>query len=132
MILRERGVSLPTIVQRREGHFERANVSVVPGWLKLYRCLPREQIRVFVITSPHLMDVMLSRANNGLFSTAITPEQLWDSRCMSWIEIRRLEIELGSVGDHDQPYSWNMPPCGSHLLTWTRLLSRRERGEIEP
>jgi len=104
----------------------------VLGLLKLYRCLPKEQIRVFVTTSPHLMDVMLSRANNGLFSTAITADQLWESRCMSWIEIRRLEVELGSIGDHDQPYTWNMPLCDSYLLVWAKLLSRRERGEIEP
>ncbi len=102
----------------------------VLGLLNLYRCMPQEQIRVFVTTSPDLMDVMLSRANKSLLSTAITADQLWDSRCVNWIEIRRLEIELGSSGDHDQPYSWNLPPSSSHLLAWAKLLSRREHGEF--
>jgi hypothetical protein len=102
----------------------------VLGLLNLYRCMPREQIRVFVTNAPEMMDVMLSSANKGLLSTAITVDQLWDRHCVNWIEIRRLEVELGSSGDHDQPYIWNLPPSSSQVLAWTKLLSRRERGEF--
>ena len=102
----------------------------VLGLLNMYRCIPRERIRVFLATSAEQMDWMLNRANQGLLSTAITVDQLWDKHCMSWIEVRRLEIELGSGGDHDLPYTWTMSPSGPHVLSWTKLLARRERGEL--
>jgi hypothetical protein len=78
--------------------------------LKLYRCLPKEHIRVFLSTSPELMEAMLGRVNQGLLSTAITVDQLYDKHCISWIEVRRLEVELGAGGDHDRPYAWSFPP----------------------
>jgi hypothetical protein len=104
----------------------------VLGLLKLYSSIPREHIRVFLSTSPDQMDEMLSRANQGLLSTAITVDQLWDKHCMSWIEVSRLEVELGAGGDHDQPYTWDLPLSSSHVLAWTKLLARREHGELEP
>jgi hypothetical protein len=77
------------------------------------------------------MEEMRSRANQGLVCTAITVEQLWDKRYVSWIEVRRLEIELGAGGDHDQPYTWGLPLSGSDILAWTRLLARRGQDELE-
>lgn len=103
----------------------------VLGVLKLYRCAPREHIRVFLSSSPEQMEAMLSRANQGLLSTAITIDQLWDRYRVSWIEVRRLEIELGEGGDHDQAYARSLPPSGPHLLSWTRLRALRERGAFE-
>jgi len=102
----------------------------VLGVLNLYRCMPREHLRVFLCTAPEQMDVMLSRANQGLLSTAITTDQLWDKHYTSWIEVRRQEIELGAGGDHDCPYTWSLSSAGPHVLAWTRLLARRERGEF--
>jgi hypothetical protein len=62
--------------------------------LKMYHCMPKEHIRVFLSSSAEQMEEMLSRANQGLLSTAVTMDQLWDKHCMSWIEVRRLELEL--------------------------------------
>jgi len=104
----------------------------VLGVLNLYRCVPREHIRVFLSSSTEQMDAMLSRANQGLPSTAITVDQLWDKHSMSWIEVRRLELELGAGCDHDHPYTWSLPPSGPQVLAWTRLRALRERGEFEP
>ncbi|HEY6409383.1 MAG TPA: hypothetical protein VIY29_18135 [Ktedonobacteraceae bacterium] len=103
----------------------------VLGLLNLYRCVPREHIRVFLSSSTEQMDAMLSRANQGLLSTAITVDQLWDKHCVSWIEVKRLEVELGAGYDHDHPYTWSLPPSGSHVLAWTKLRARRVRGEFE-
>ena len=103
----------------------------VLGWLHLYRCVPREHIRVFLSSSPEQMEAMLSWANQGLFSTAITVDQLWDKHRMSWIEVRRLELEMGAGGDHDCPYTWNSPASSPYVLAWSKLLARRERGEFE-
>jgi len=102
----------------------------VLGLLKLYRCMPKEQFCVFLSSSPKQMDVMLNRANQGLLSTTITVEQLWDQQRTSEIEVRRLEIELGRGGDHDAPYTWNVPVSRPYLLAWTKLLGKRERDEL--
>lgn len=104
----------------------------VLGLLKMYRCMPGEQIRVFLTTSPEQMEEMLCRANQGLLSTAITVDQLWDKHRVSWIEVRRLEVELGAGGDDDQPYTWSLPPSGAHMLAWAKLWALRERGELVP
>jgi hypothetical protein len=104
----------------------------VLGLLNLYHCVPNEHIRVFLFSSTEQMEEMLSRANEGLLSTAVTVDQLRDKQCMSWIEVRRLEVELGAGGDHDRPYAWSLPPSAPQVLAWTKLLSRRERGELEP
>jgi len=102
----------------------------VLGVLKLYRCMPREHIRVFLSTVPEQMEAMLIRANQGSLSTAITTDQLWDKYRTSWIEVRRLEIELGSGGDHDQPYMWSLSSSSAHVLAWMKLRALRERGEF--
>ena len=103
----------------------------VLGVLNLYRCVPREYIRLSLSTSPDQMDAMLSRANQGLLSTAITIDQLYDKHAVGWIEVRRLEIELGAGGDHDQAYAWSLPPSIAHALAWTKLRARRVRGARE-
>ena len=102
----------------------------VLGVLKLYRCVLREHIRVFLSTSPEQMDAMLRRENQGLLSTAITVDQLWDRYRVSWIEVRRLEMELGAGRDHDCPYIWSLS-SGSQALAWTKLRARRVRGVFE-
>jgi hypothetical protein len=103
----------------------------VLGVLNLYRCVPRERICVFLSTSPEQMETMLRRENQGLLSTAVTVDQLWDKHYMSWIEVRRLEIELGEGGDHDQPYTWSLTPSSSHVLAWTKLLARVRQGDVQ-
>jgi hypothetical protein len=102
----------------------------VLGLLKLYRCMPKERIRVFLSTVPEQMDEMLSRANQGFLSTGITVDQLWDKHSVSWIEVRRLELKLGSGGDHDVPYTWSLSPSTAYVFAWAKLLARRERGEL--
>jgi len=74
------------------------------------------------------MEEMLGRENQGLLSTAITVDQLWDKYRVSWFEVRRLEIELGAGGDHDQPYLWSLSSASAYAMAWTKLLCRRERG----
>jgi hypothetical protein len=88
-------------------------------------------MRVFLSTSPDQMDAMLRLENQGLLSTAITVDQLWDRYRVGWIEVKRLELELGAEGDHDQAYTWNLPPSRSHVLAWMKLRTQREHGALE-
>ncbi len=103
----------------------------VLGLLRMYHCMPKERIRVFLSTSPEQMDVMLSRENLGLLSTAVAVDQLWDMHRMSWVEVRRLEVELGAGGDHDCPYTFSLPTFTPQILAWTRLCAHVERSGLE-
>ena len=102
------------------------------GLLKMYQRMPKERVRVFLASSAEQMDEMLNRANQGLLSTAIGVDQLWNAHSTSRTELRRLEIELGPGGDHDCPYTMSVPTSRAEVLAWTELLARRERGELEP
>src|SRR5229473_563277 len=77
-------------------------------------------------TSPEQMDVMLSRENLGLLSTAVTVDQLWDMHRMSSVEVRRLEVELGAGGDHDYPYTFSLPTLTPQILAWAKLRAHVE------
>ena len=55
-----------------------------------------------------------------------------DESSMSRLSRRRLELELGSGGDHDVPYSFALPASLPQVLVWIRLLARVHRGEIQP
>lgn len=103
----------------------------VLGMLKLYHCVPREHIRVFLSTSPEQMEAMLRRENQGVFSTSISVEQLWDKQRVCWTEVRRLELELGAGGDHDRPYTSSLPLTEQHIHAWMKLRTLREHGALE-
>jgi hypothetical protein len=83
---------------------------------------------VILSTSAEQLEEMLRRENQGLLSTTITVDQLWDKYRVNWFEVRRMEIELGAGCDHDQPYLWSLSSASEYALAWTKLLSRRERG----
>ena len=102
----------------------------VLGILDLYRNMPEEHISVFLFTSTQHMDAMLQRANQRRLSTAITVKQLWDTHRTNWMEVRRLEVELGEGGNHNQPYDGDLTFSSSQTLAWATLLARRARGEL--
>jgi hypothetical protein len=102
----------------------------VLGILHLYRGMPEERIRVFLFTSTCQIDAMLKRANQGRLTTAIVAKSLWDAHSTNWMEVRRLEIELGEGGDQNQPYERDLTLSGAQTLAWTILLARRVRGEL--
>jgi hypothetical protein len=107
------------------------SLDAVLMWLRLYRCGPRESIRIILSSSPEHMETMLSRINKGLFSTAITVNQLWDRYSVNWIDVRRLEVELDEGGDHDQLYTLNLPPSRSQVFAWMKLRTLREQGALK-
>lgn len=87
---------------------------------------------MFLSSSVEETDEMLTRENQGLLSTAITVDQLWDKNCMSTLEVRRLELELGSGRDHDSLYTFTLPTSTPQVLAWTRLLTKVHQGELQP
>jgi hypothetical protein len=50
---------------------------------------------------------------------------------MGLLDQRRLQIELGSGGDHDTPYHFSLPMSTPQLLAWTKLLGKVQAGELQ-
>jgi hypothetical protein len=83
-----------------------------------------------------------SQGREGVTSIAITSRTRLDESAiaaralhewsMSSLEKRRLEQELGTGGDHDVPYHFALPLSMPQVLTWTKLMGRVQRGEVEP
>jgi hypothetical protein len=48
------------------------------------------------------------------------------------LDIRRLELELGSTGDHDLPYTFTLPTSMPQTLAWVNLLVKVYIGILEP
>jgi hypothetical protein len=147
-------------------------------WLRLYRALPQDRLRVFSSSSSKDMNEQLARENMGYGSTSVTVakflhERMIGSREVAWgasepgtwgnqgtasiavatnpslnessrgahaldeggmssLDRRRLELERGTGGDHDVPYSFALPASLPQVLTWMRLLARVQRGELQP
>ena len=57
---------------------------------------------------------------------------LSDQQGLSGMEKRRMELEMGNGGDHDQPYTFALPVSTPQLLAWTKLLVRIRQGELLP
>jgi hypothetical protein len=55
-----------------------------------------------------------------------------DGKSSSSLDIRRLELEIGSTGDHDLPYKFTLPASMPQALAWAKLLVRVYMGELEP
>lgn len=108
------------------------SLDTVFGFLRMYRCVSRDCIRVFLSSSPEKMDELLSRENMGLVSNSITVEQLMCGYCVNSLEIARLELELQTGGDHDIPYEFTPPSSMQQRQQWARLLAKVQAGEIVP
>ena len=67
-----------------------------------------------------------------LVAQSTPAEALLQEQGLSALERRRLELEMGEGGDHNQPYTFALPVLVPQLLAWTRLLIRVQHGELLP
>ncbi len=51
---------------------------------------------------------------------------------MSLLERRRGELERGTGGDHDSPYTLTLPASMPQVLAWMKLLARVQNGALQP
>jgi len=81
-----------------------------------------------------------TRESMGMAVASIAREQPLNERSvssspernMSFLDMRRLESELGTPGDHDTPYRFTLPTSMPQALAWTKLLVKIQAGELEP
>ncbi len=97
-------VDLPTTWKWRSTTL--TSLEAVQMFLRTYSSMPKEQVRVFMASSAEAMDEMLNRQNQGLVSSSITVDEFLQRKKLDALEVKRLEFELRSVGDHDTPYTF--------------------------
>ena len=155
-----------------------SELSALFQWLRLYRALPQDRLRVFSSTSREEINEQLARENRGDRSISVTAARFLQERMigsrdgacgasepgtwgkqgtvslavatesapkesnrgapaldegrMSTLDRRRLELERGTGGDHDVPYTFALPSSMPQVLAWMKLLARVQRGELQP
>ncbi len=56
---------------------------------------------------------------------------MFSDQSISMMHDKRLVYEQGTGGDHDVRYIFTLPCSMPQILTWTRLLGKVQRGELE-
>ena len=147
-------------------------------WLRLYRALPYDRLRIFSSSSREEMSEQPVREDLELESASVAALQFLQERMIysseasgeasagerrkneriapiavsigsasnessrgafvldqsggGLLEKRRVELEHGAGGDHDQLYQFRLPSSLPQALAWTKLLVRVQQGEIQP
>lgn len=94
------------------------------GW-STDQCISQLEMRQFE-------SALRTRESLGMGETSTIGEQDWPENRSStpsegWMNVldrRRLEIERGTPGDHDTPYTFSLPTSLPQTLAWLKLLAR--------
>lgn len=97
----------------------------VEQFLKVKRCINSQEIA-------RLEAEVGMQETCAPVSTPVVAERPSNERSVTLLEIRRLELELGTSGDHDIPYTFASPTFMPQLLAWTKLLVKVRAGELQP
>ena len=155
-----------------------SSLDAVFQWLRLYRTLPYDRLRIFSSSSREKMNEQPVRECLELEFDSVSAAQFLHERMIcstkvpgeapahgtrkseriaqitdptgsvsrgsgwgtfapdqsgaSFLEKRRIELEHGAGGDHDQSYRFSLPSSTPQVLAWTKLMLRVQRGEIQP
>jgi hypothetical protein len=101
-----------------------SNSMTAEQFLKVKRCISSEEI-----------DRLEAEAgmpeSGGAPPTSVITAQPMNEESMNPLEIRRLELELGALGNHDSPYTFAPPTSMLQAIAWTKLLVKVQAGELE-
>jgi hypothetical protein len=88
----------------------------------------------------HLETELGPQASSEIISTPVSAAQSLNKRNVnssyeksnSSLDMRRLELELGAIGDHDTPYKFALPTSMPQAFAWANLLVKVYAGNLEP
>lgn len=101
-----------------------SNSMTAEQFLKVKRCISSEEIDRLEA------EAGMPESRGALPTPVITPQPI-DEESMNPLEIRRLELELGALGNHDSPYMFALPTSMLQAIAWTKLLVKVQAGELE-
>ena len=97
--------------------------------LQSYSYMPKEHIRVFFATSDKVMNEMLIRQNQGKLSSSMAVDQLLLDNTIDTEAVMRLELEMSTKFDHDEPYVFTLPGRLAELHRWLSLRNKFQTGD---
>jgi hypothetical protein len=80
----------------------------------------------------HEATTAIAVSTTARLDESATTAHVLGERSMDSLERKRLAHEHGAGGDHDLPYHFALPLFLPQVLAWMTLLSRVQRGEVEP
>jgi len=101
-----------------------SNSMTAEQFLKVKRCISSEEIDRLEAEAG-----MLERGE--ALPTSVITARTMNEESMNPLEIRRLELELGALGNHDSPYTFAPPTSMLQAIAWTKLLVKVQAGELE-
>jgi hypothetical protein len=115
---------------------DRENNGQASGSLTAAQFLRDRHLHVRGVSSQHMAEKTIHRSTSVAVDPAMREDRLTsslaDASSINLLDQKRLQIELGSGGDHDTPYRFSLPVSTPQLLAWTRLLVRVQAGELRP
>jgi hypothetical protein len=93
--------------------------------------MARLEMELGAIESREMVETTVSATQSTQSMNEIHVNSLYGNSNSS-LDIRRLEFEIGSTGDHDLPYEFTLPSSMPQALAWAELLVKVYRGELEP
>lgn len=113
----------------------RENDGLASGSLTAGEFLRERRLSVQDVTDSNSIEKLLQRSIAvAVDSTAQNDGRVSNAEgagSISWLDQRRLHIELGSGGDHDMPYQFALPTSTPQALAWTRLMGKVQAGEVQ-
>jgi hypothetical protein len=114
----------------------RENDGLISGSLTANEFLRERCLSIREVLARETVEKLVSRATPVAIDSPEREERLESqfavTNCMGLLDQRRLQIELGSGGDHDTAYHFSLPVSTPQLLAWTRLLVKMQAGELLP
>lgn len=125
-----------TCVEDLAEMLNRENDGLESGSLTAGEFLRERRLSVHNASAPETIERLVRRTTTALVDTSAredspAPQPAY-AGSTSLLDQRRLQIEMGSAGDHDMPYRFSLPTSTPQLLAWTRLMSRVQAGEVQP
>src|SRR5260370_3645745 len=101
-----------------------SNSMTAEQFLKVKRCISSEEI-------DRLEEEAGMPESGGAKPTPVITARPMNEESMNPLEIRRLELELGALGNHDSPYTFALPTSMLQAIAWMKLLVKVQAGELE-
>ncbi len=114
---------------------DRENDGLISGSLTAGEFLRERRLSVQTVSAPKTIEKLVRRSTAVAIDSSVRNDppisSLANPGSINLLDQRRLQIELGSGGDHDTPYRFALPMSTPQLLAWTRLLGKVQAGEVQ-
>ena len=125
-----------TCIEEMAEMLNRENDGLVSGSRTAGEFLRERRLSIREVLARETVEKLTARSTSVAVDSPVREDRLASqsavTNSMGLLDQRRLQIELGSGGDHDAAYQFSLPVSTQQLLAWTRLLGKMQAGELQP